>query len=258
MSSISYEDLKDRLTDEARETFVDMVRIHNEPGKGDRFFIESHTFSGRSLLFAGPGNGEGLSDVDGGALKDLVGYGLLHEDFSSSGTPNYRVSGEGQQFHRWLMEQQGSPMAQIEEAARQLLDGDQFAAEHSSAAHHLGEAFDLLWSNATDDTIVSEIGDHLRKALMDVTKDKTSGVAGDHEKPVELLEALVDSKTDLGEREKATLLQLVEFARSVLRLDHRLNHIRDEKDKGRDSVAWPELRRAAFTTALVCYEIAQL
>lgn len=258
MTSISYEDLKDRLTDEATETFVEMVRIHNGAGKGDRFFIEANSFSGRRLLFVGPGNGDGLSDVDGGALKDLVGYGLLHLDFSERGTPNYRVSGEGQQFHRWLMEQQGSPVAQTEEAVRQLLEGDRFAADHSSAAHHLRQAFDLLWSNGTDDTIVSEIGDHLRKALMDVTKDVTSGVDGDHEKPIELLEALVASKANLSERERAALVQLVEFARSVLRLDHRLNHVRDEKDKGREPVNWPELRRAAFTTALVCYEIAQL
>lgn len=258
MTSISYEDLKARLTDEATETFVEMVRIHNEAGKGDRFFIETNSFAGRSLLFVGPGSGDGLSDVDGGTLMDLVGYGLLHQDFSDRGTPNYRVSGEGQQFYRWLMEQQGSPVAQTEEAVRQLLEGDRFATEHSSAAHHLSKAFDLLWSNRTDDTIVSEIGDHLRKALMDITKDVTSGVAGDHEKPIELLEALVASKTDLAERERNALLQLVEFARSVLRLDHRLNHVRDEKDKGREAVTWSELRRAAFTTALVCYEIGQL
>lgn len=256
--SIAYDDLAPRLTGEARDTFVEMVRIHNEAEKGDRFFIESNTTAGRNLHFVGPGSRDGVADVDGGALKDLVGYGLIHQDFSDRGTPNYRVSGEGQQFYRWLMQEKGSAIGQAEEVVRQLLDGDQFASQHASAAHHLSEAFGLLWSNTTDDATISEIGDHLRKALMDVTKDATAGTAGDHEKPIERLTELVESRNSLSKREKDALVQLVELARTVLRLDQRLNHIRDEKDKDREPAGWPELRRAAFLTALVCYEIAQL
>ena len=53
-------------------------------------------------------------------------------------------------------------------------------------------------------------------------------------------------------------MQVVELARVVLRLDHRLNHIRDEADQREPDASWEEVRRATFTTTLACYELDRL
>ena len=47
----------------------------------------------------------------------------------------------------------------------------------------------------------------------------------------------------------------ISWPASTLRLDHRLNHVRDEVGKGEPTPTYEEMRRAAFLTALVCYEL---
>ena len=101
-------------------------------------------------------------DFDGGALEDLSVYGLLHVSYSSSGDPTYRVSGDGLHFYRWQMSSLGGSVSQVEEAVRRLTDSPAFAERHPGSSHHLLKAFGLLWSDATDDQTISEIGDHLR------------------------------------------------------------------------------------------------
>jgi hypothetical protein len=254
--SITYEDLSDRLTPEARELFAEMVAAHLEAGSGDRLFIRCDTMDGTGLIFTGgSGSRRSWDGFDGGAIEDLVSYGLLHLGFARSGTPNYRITGDALHFHRWLMEQAGSPLDQLEAAIHHSLDSDGFARAHAGCAHHLNEAFGLLWSGREGDQVVSEIGDHLRKALMDVVAD-VIGIASDgqKERPIQALEAWLQSSA-VRVREAAVLGALVEFARVSLRLDHRLNHVRDEADKGEAASSWDEVRRAAFATALVCYEL---
>jgi len=258
MIGISYEELVARLTPESLVLFREMVEAHLAAGPGDKLFIRSDTMSGSGMVFTGHGARRDWRGFDGGALDDLVSYGLLHLNFSSRGTPNYRVGGEALAFHRWLMEKQGSPVEQVSEQVQKLVDGPDFSIRHPEAAHHLGQAFELLWEGRTDTPVISEIGDHLRKTLMDVTTDVVgSDVGGDQEKPVERLRVLLAARS-LSEREQAVLEQLVELARVVLRLDHRLNHLRDEEDKGRQPPTWEEARRAAFVTAFVAYELSRL
>jgi hypothetical protein len=121
------------------------------------------------------------------------------------------------------------------------------------------EAFELLWAGAESNQVVSEIGDHLRKALMDVTTDVLGpGTATQQEMPVQRLKEWMTTQTTLSTRDADVVQQLVELARVVLRLDHRLNHVRDETDKGQPLPTPEEVRRAAFTTALVCYELARI
>ena len=137
------------------------------------------------------------------------------------------------------------------------MTGDAFAAAHPGAAHHLSEAFDLLVSDRVDHQTVSEIGDHLRKALMDVVSDVVGDSGGKVEQPVKSLEAWLGA-VDLGEREREVVVAVVQLARSCLRLDHRLNHIRDEVEIGEPEMTPAELRRAAFATAMACEQIASL
>lgn len=258
MGSITYEDLANRLTTEAMALFRQMVAVHLA-SSGDRMFIRAGPYLGRrgiDLHFTGGGADRNLSGLDGGALDDLAGYGLLQLGHSSRGTPNYRVGSEALAFHRWLMDREGSAMAQVDQEVRRVVSGDAFAAAHPGAAHHLREAFELLWSGRNNDQVVSEIGDHLRKALMDTTNDVVDD-AGGQERPVQRLEAHI-ADSALGDREGKVIIQVVELVRTTLRLDHRLNHIRDENDLGEPPATWEEMRRAAFATALACYELDRL
>lgn len=256
---ISYEELANRLTPDAQTLFCDMVDAHLTAGSGDRLFIRCDTMDGTGMIFAGSELRREWRDFDGGAIDDLVSYGLLHHGFGGRDSPNYRISGEGLHFYRSLMDRQGGAVMQMEHTIQRALAGDAFAKAHPGAAHHLREAFDLLWEGSQAEQIISEIGDHLRKALMDTTTDVLgAGSEGKQEKPAERLKERLSSQPGIGPREAAVLHQLAELVRVVLRLDHRLNHVRDETDKGEPPPTWKEVRRAAFTTAFVCYELDEV
>lgn len=254
--SITYEDLAVRLTPEAESLFRQMVDLHLG-ATGDRMFLQADTMGGSFLKFCGK-PGATIEPLDRGAIEDLASYGLLQCNWSSRGTPNYRVGGEALAFHRWLVGQAGAATAQVEDEVLRSLGSKQFAQRSPQAAHHLNEAFELLWGGKTDDQTVSEIGDHLRKALMDATSE-VLGDGGPSEDPVSRLKASAAARgRKIGEREAGVLDSLVAMAKAVLSLDHRLNHIRDEADKNLPLLSWDEARRAAFVTALTCYELDRL
>lgn len=257
MVEVAFENLAQRLTAEALDLFQEMASAHLE-SSGDRMFIRADSWGGNHMIFTGNGSSRQFENFDGGAVQDLVSCGLLHLDHSPHGTANYRVSGEALRFYRWLMERRGSALDQTENHVRRVTDSSAFAAAHPGGAHHLREAFELLWSGRTDQQTISEIGDHLRKALMDATTDVV-GVdsGGQQEKPIQRLKAHLGDLR-LPTREAEVLAQIVELSRVVLRLDHRLNHIRDEEDQGEPEATWEEVRRAAFATALACYELDRL
>lgn len=256
MAGMRYGELAERLTPEAMALFKDMVAAHLE-STGNRMFIRSDSWGGTRLAFTGDSS-RVFNNIDAGALEDVLSYDLLHVDFSARGTPNYRVSGEAQLFYSWLMQQQGSPIAQVEREVVRLVDSTAFADAHPGGAHHLREAFTLLFSGQTGAQAVSEIGDHLRKALMDVTSDVVGPEAGGaQEQPIKRLEEHI-AALNLQRREVAVVVQVIELSRVALRLDHRLNHIRDEADQGEPTATWDEIRRAAFATSLACYELDRL
>lgn len=259
MAKTSDADLADRLTPEALTLFREMVDAHLSAGSGDRLFIRCDTSDGTGMIFSSSTVRRNWNQFDGGAIDDLVGYGLLHQGFGGKGSPNYRISGDGLAVHSSLMNRQGSALTQMEDCVQRSLAGDAFADAHPGAAHHLREAFILLWQGGQSEQVVSEIGDHLRKAIMDTMTDVFgTDTVGRQEKPVERLKEWLSSQPGIGSREADVLLHLAELVRVVLRLDHRLNHVRDEADKGERLPTWEEFRRAAFATAFVCYELAQV
>lgn len=254
----SYVDIADRLTAEAADLYREMVAAHLEAGSGDRRFMLSKYLSGNSLNFVSPGSHRRSWDqIDPGAFHDLLNYGLLTVEYGSRGTPNYRITGEGLVFYRWWMARLGAAIDQGRSEVQRVVTGDAFAKRHPGAAHHLNEAFDLLWRDRLDDQTVSELGDHLRKALMDVVKDVVAGAGAKVEQPVKSLEAWLEGQA-LGERERDVVAAVIELARTSLRLDHRLNHIRDEVELGERETTKGEMRRAAFATAMACEQIASL
>lgn len=258
MAGVTFEDLVQRLTPEALKLLEDMAGAHLE-STGDRMFLRADSAAGTHMIFTGDGSRRQFNDFDGGAVEDLISWCFLHLSYGGRrGTPNYRLSGEALRFYRWLMQRQGSAVAQVEEEVRRVAEGSGFAEAHPGGAHHLREAFELLWAGRTDEQVVSEIGDHLRKALMDVTTDVVGpDNLGGQEKPIQRLKSRLE-ELHVPRREADVLVHIVELARVVLRLDHRLNHIRDEADQGEPGASWEEIRRATFTTALVCYELDRL
>ncbi len=257
MSETPFADLASRMTPEALDLFREMAAAHIE-STGDRRFMRSGSMGmgGSRLTFTGDGTSRRFQQVDVGAIEDICSWGLLHVSYGSRGTPTYRVTGEALRFYRWLMESQGAAIDQVEASVQRTVESSAFAEAHPGAAHHLNEAFALLWAERTSDQIVSEIGDHLRKALMDATTDIV-GQGGSQERPVERLRAHM-ATLSLSSREADVVARIVDLAEAVLRLDHRLNHVRDEADRGRGQVGWDEMRRAAFATALACYELGRL
>lgn len=255
MSEITFADLASRMMPEALDLFQEMAAAHIE-STGDRRFMRSDSMGGSSLTFTGDGTSRSFRQLDVGAIEDICSWGLLHISYGSRGTPNYRVSGEALRFYRWLMESNGAAIDQVEASVRRIVESSTFAEAHPGAAHHLNKAFALLWGEKTSDQIISEVGDHLRKALMDATTDIV-GEGGSQERPVERLRTHM-ATLDLSSREVDVVARIVDLAEAALRLDHRLNHVRDETDRGRKEVGWDEVRRASFATALACYELGRL
>jgi len=261
---MTYDEVLVRLSPEAVILFKEMVEAHLLAGSGDRVFLcvagggTCLIFSGTSRPRLGARPRQSWDDIDAGALMDLASFGLLHTEYNSSGDPVYRISGQGQHFYSWLTARSGSPVLQVDEQVRRLVS-DRFASAHVNAAHHLSEAFNLLWSQSTSDQSISELGDHLRKSLMDLTSDIVGDDGGRQEQPVVRLKKwLAGRADDLGAREVVVLERLIDLTEATMRLDHRLNHVRDEQDNGVAPPTWDELRRAAFTTAFLCSELSAM
>lgn len=252
--SVPFSDVRDRLDVETLDLFGEMVEAHLEAGTGDKLFIRSDSMGGSRLIFSTKSVRRDWRGFNGGSLDDLVSFGLLHPGFGDREGNNYRISADGIAFYRWLREQQGEPIAQVSAAVVDLIDTPRFATRQPGAAHHLAEAFALLRADGTSTQRTSEIGDHLRKAIMDATTT-VLGEDPDQEKPIARLESWLERNTILHVRELEVLADLIRLAASTLRLDHRLNHVRDEVGNGEPAPTFEEMRRAAFVTALACYEL---
>ena len=255
MSQVPFDDLVDGLAPETLDLFREMAAVHLE-STGDRMFILHDTAAGTDLDFFTNRFKRQFREVDIGALHDLTDRGFLHIDAGRSTI--YRVSGAGLSFYRRLMQSEGSAIDQTEAQVRRLTSGSEYAEAHPKAAHHLREAFDLLWSGRMGNPVVSELGDHLRKAVMDATTDLVGPDAeGEQEKPIERLRLHVEG-LEVPSREAKVVSRIVELAQAVLRLDNRLVHIRGEADEGEPDASWEEVRHAAFATAFTCYELDRL
>lgn len=253
MDGLSYDYIRTRFTPEARQLFGEMVEAHLA-ATGDREFMFTASMGGSRLQLT-------LSDwmkanPDEGALSDLESHRLLRlTNIGRHGTKFYRVPGDSIHFYNWLMEQEGTPVEQIEADALQLVEGDEFAKRHPGAAGHVGEALALLRSpQAVTEQVASEIGGHLRGAIFDFAEDVTGGAGDERERPIPTLKAAVKA-ADLEDRERKVLESLVDLLVTVLSLDQRVTHVRDEVDKGVPLRGWDEVRRAVFTTAFVCAEL---
>jgi hypothetical protein len=250
---IEYSVIADRLTPAAEALLLEMVDRHLAASETiKRIFIASETFSGATLLFGGEAVG-GRNKLDIAALNDLADYGLLRTVLRKTGTTLYEVSGETLAFVKWLRSYRGGPMAALEHETRRLADGDEFAVRNATAAHHLREALALLdTADPTRLEVASELGNHLRSALIDVAQVVTGATidvekAGDH--------LTTWAATQSARRDAKVLASFVQLAADVQRLNQRLTHARDEAGKNEPPISWGELRRATLVTSLCCHEL---
>ena len=252
MDGPSYDYIRTRFTPEARQLFGEMIEAHLA-ATGDRQFMSTQSFGGSQIQL---GSSWEKANPDGGALSDLESYGLVRlSNAGQHGTRFYRIPGDSIHFYNWLMEQEGTPIEQIEGDALRLVKGEEFARRHPGAAGHIGEALTLLRSpQAITEQVASEIGGHLRGAVFDFAEKITSGAGAEREKPIPALKEAVKA-ADLEDRERKVSGSLVDLLATVLSLDQRMTHIRDEVDKGVPLPGWDEIRRAVFTTVFVCAEL---
>ena len=253
VDELSYDYIRPRFTPEARQLFGEMVEAHLA-ATGDRQFMFTASMGGSLVQLTS--SDWMRADPDGGALSDLESYRLIRvSHIGRHGQKNYRIPGDSIHFYNWLMEQEGTPVEQIEADALRLVEGAEFAKRHPSAAGHVGEALSLLRSpQAITEQVASEIGGHLRGAVFDFAEKVTGGTGAEREKPIPTLIEAVEN-ADVEDRERKVLVSLVDLLATVLSLDQRVTHVRDEVDKGVPLRGWDEVRRAVFTTVFACAEL---
>jgi hypothetical protein len=243
-----------QLLPEVEELFCDNVGAHLQVELRDRDFFLVIAGGGPSLH--GPKSWTSHSVAEGD-LDDQAGKGLLRR--RSTGTRHswrFGVTGDGVRYYRWLMNQRGSPVDQVEYVVRRTMDGAAFANAHPDASKRLAAAFELLWTGAEGPEVIRQIGEHLRSALQCMTTDLVGGTGGNEQVTPRLREHV--RQLGIGQRESELLEALVEYADKAIRLDQRLAHSKDEADKGLPIRSFDEARRTAFATAMVCYELHSL
>lgn len=247
------------LDPDAERLFCEMTAtvVEADP-QSERMFMLAVHLGGNQLMFVSEPR-RTWTDVDRGALDDLVELGLLRKEYGSgrARTPIFRLRNDGRRYYQWLQEQRGQPVDQVEEAVARWLDGKRFAARYPRASISLGRAFAALWSGDQSAQTVSSMGADLRAGLQDFTDELLDrlGVASgtSAEKPLDRLGEAAEAVADrVGPRETAVLNQLVELARVTWKQTQRLTHMRDEDQP---VAGWDELRRTGFVLAMVVHEL---
>lgn len=218
--------------------------------------LYTQSMDGRSRLLGA----EDIPDPSEGSLKSLTAAGLLLVSYSPHGDQEYFPTDLGVKFVQWLSEQVGEPIDRIEDEVISLVDGAAFATTHPGAARHLSDAFRMSAAGDLSDQAVSAIGAHLRGALFDIVADVEP--SSQREDPDGALRKRLSRKIKDGsftsDRERNALQSLVSLTASVLQLDQRLTHQRDQVDGSNDPVSLTEMRRACWLTAITCYDVARL
>lgn len=184
-------------------------------------------------------------------LSDLSSRSLLRvRRYDRRGDPQYELTADARDFERW---RRGlpSPIEQVERAVVQLVKDDGFAERHPSAAKHLHAAFEMLSVRTLDLADTTIVGDHLRKALIDV-----AGASANLQSPDENLERVLRRpRVAAAERADAATALLIDLTLAVVHLGHAIEHVRDEINEQRPPADLETVRRAAFLTAVCCYEL---
>lgn len=223
----------------------------------DRFFMFHTTNRGAHLQFVGGTEVPFAQDlIDRAAFNDLVSYGLLRVIYRGRHNTNYELSGDSIRFHSFLRKLRGTPIDDVEQSSRPLLESAAFARRFPTVTRHLDRARELLWSeHATSEQVASEIGHQLRSALIEITAAATGETTKVEQVKPSLQRWVAGQRPS---RESRAIASLVQLAIDVQDLNQRATHIRDEQAKGEAPIGHEELRRAVLLTTLCCAELARL
>lgn len=229
------------------EVFSQMI---DADGGGGCWFMASPTM-GPDEIWSNNGPSVAVTRSASSILHDLDSQGLIRlANYDSNGYAQYELPADAREFERW---RRGlpSPVEQVEKQMLRLANDAGFADRHPNAAKHLRAAFELLAAVPLDVADTTIFGNHLRKAPIDV-----AGAAAGLASPDEQVErALKPVRQSAAQRDDVAVAMLVDLCLAVLNLDHSINHVRDELKNGREPAGTETLRRAAFLTAVCCYQL---
>ena len=184
-------------------------------------------------------------------LNDLHDQGLVRvARYDRNGWAQYELPADARDFERW---RRGlpSPAEQVETDVLRVVDDAGFAERHPDAAKHLRAAFELLAAFPLDLPDTRIFGEHLRKALIDVAGAAAGLPASDED----LQRVFKPVRQSAARRADVAVAMLVDLCRAVLSLNHGVEHVSDELTDRRVPAGPETLRRAAFLTAVCCYEL---
>lgn len=234
----------------ARNPEVDEVfrqLVDADAGRG-AWFQSLQTFGGDQVLSSSGVISSRRSSTS--VLHDLASRGLLRiRKHDRRGDAQYELTADARDFEAW---RRGlpSPVEQVGLEVMRLVNDVGFADRHPTAAKHLRAAFGML-DTAEDVADITILGDHLRKALIDV-----AGAAAGLPTPDENLDRVLrPRRIAAAERADVATAMLLDLVVAVLSLDHSIEHVRDEIAERREPAGSDTIRRAAFLTAVCCYEL---
>jgi hypothetical protein len=218
---------------------------------GDGGWFQAIPTFGDDEILSSTGPTIPVSRSSASILSDLAAKGLLRvARYDRRGDPQYELPSDARDFVTW---RRGlpSPIRHVERAAVQLVDDAGFTDRHPTASKHLRAAFEMLASAPLDIPDLTIIGDHLRKALVDV-----AGAAAGLANPDENLERVLrPRRIAAADRADVAVAMLIDLTLALVNLDHSIEHVRDEIVEQRPPAAGDTIRRAAFLTAVCCHEL---
>jgi hypothetical protein len=223
--------------------------IEADGGVGASF--QSLTTFGSDQIISSTGVSISVKMSSSTVLNDLASAGLLRaRRRTSRGEVQFELPASARDFARWRAGLP-SPVQRVEAQVSRLIDDEGFAERHPSAAKHLRLAFEFLDRDQLDVVDLTITGDHLRKALIDV-----AGAAAGLADPDEKLErVLKPQRVSAAARADTATAMLIDLTLAVLATTHAIEHVRDEVTEGRQPANLETTRRAAFLTAVCCYEL---
>jgi hypothetical protein len=196
--------------------------------------------------------GDGNVELDEVLLQDLLHWGLVRrQSFGSRAAEQLVVPADAVTFYGWFLAQRGTPIGAVEDEVLKLVDGEGFSTRHPTAAKALGEAFDLVRRGVADVADLAEVGQHLRGAVVDVVA-ASAGLPAPHEN---VAAATKSARKAAAERGDEAVVALITLTEKVTSFDQAITHARDEQAQGRPVADAETVRRAAFLTAVACYEL---
>jgi hypothetical protein len=244
LSFVTYGELGLRLERHARS--VELLEllgmfVASRQRHPDRQILVTKMTSGM-LVHLGSGNAK----LDPVLLQELLDWGLVQRDyFGREAAEHLVVTEEAVAFYDWFLANPKTPIGTVEQEVLRLVDGDGFAKRHPAAAEALAEAFRLVRRGLSDDADFAAVGQHLRAAL-------TSGVQAS-------VRLTAPTTAPTAERVDAAMQALVALADKVIDLADQLTSASrtgpQDQTHRRARADIETVRRAAFLTAVACYEL---